>query len=172
MVEDHKLAIDEANRINRHEAVKAAATQEVQAEIVSSAQQLSEPEAAQAATIGKQIRQKAVAEVAQTDVAIERSKFVARISQIVDFIFWLIYGLITLEILLDLIGARRTNAFRSLINTLTDPLLAPFQSLVPDPVAGRFQFRVSYVVALVVYILLHLTITGLLRLLVNRRTTI
>ncbi len=172
MVDDQKILVDDAQRLARHEAVKAAAAQEVQAEITSSAQRLSEPEAAQAASIGRQMRQQAVGEVAQTGAEIERAKFVARISQIVDFVFWLIYGLISLEILLDLIGARRTNTFRHLVNTLTDPLLIPFQSLVPDPTAGRFQFRVSYVIALVVYILLHLMITGLLRLFVNRKSTV
>jgi uncharacterized protein YggT (Ycf19 family) len=172
MIEDQKLAMDEARRLARHEEVKEQAAQEVQAEIKDEAHRLSADESAQAASIGQRMRQKAVSEVAQTDNEIERTKTVARISQVIDFVFWIIYGLITLEIILDLIGARRTNTFRSFIDTLTDPLLAPFHSLVPDPVSGRFQFRISYLIGLVVYILLHLTINGLLRLLAHRKTTV
>jgi uncharacterized protein YggT (Ycf19 family) len=74
--------------------------------------------------------------------------------------------------MLELLGAREDNAFRQLITALTSPLLAPFRSLVPDTASGRFQLRLSYLVALAVYLLLHLAINGLLRLLAHQKTAV
>ena len=73
------------------------------------------------------------------------------ISQVVDYLFYLIYGLISLQISLDLLGARRGNGFRDFIETVCAPLLAPFKGLMPSVGSGGFQFRLSYVFALVAY---------------------
>jgi hypothetical protein len=43
---------------------------------------------------------------------------------------------------------------------------------MPDPASGRFQLRLSYLIALVVYLLLHLAINGLLRLLAHKKTAL
>jgi uncharacterized protein YggT (Ycf19 family) len=172
MTEDDKLAIDESRRLARHEAVKGAALGEAQAEIMRHADRLDEDDRARAAAVSAQMREKAIAEVARTEAEIERARGVARVSQVVDYVFYLIYGLISLEIMLELLGAREDNAFRQLITALTSPLLAPFRSLVPDPASGRFQLRLSYLVALAVYLLLHLAINGLLRLLAHQKTAV
>jgi uncharacterized protein YggT (Ycf19 family) len=110
--------------------------------------------------------------VAATESEIGRARTAARASQIIDFIFYVIYSLIGLQILLDLMGARRGNGFRSLIDTLTTPFLSPFESLIQSISAGRFQLQLSYLVALVVYILIHIGINSLLRMFVERKTTI
>ena len=52
------------------------------------------------------------------------------------------------------------------------PLLAPFDNLMSGIGCGSFQLRLSYVFALIVYMLLHATSDGLLRLLANRKTEI
>ena len=78
--------------------------------------------------------------------------------------------MISLQISLDLMGARRGNGFRVFIETVCAPLLAPFKGLMPSVGGGGFQLRLSYVFALVAYLLLHMAINGLLRLLASRNT--
>ena len=172
MVEDEKLAMDESRRISQHEAMKGAVRGEVQAEVARDAGNLNASERADAAAVAQNMKHKAVAEVVDTESEIERARGTARISQFVDYIFWLIYGIIGLEIILNLIGAREGNGFRRFVEALASPLLAPFRGLVDDPRAGAVRFRLSYIVALIVYLLVHLAIIGLLRVIAHRRTTI
>lgn len=170
MTEDNKLAIDEAERLAQYEAVKRSAREDVQTEIAR--QPMADRHPDRLAQIGEQMHEQAVAEVATTDREVATTRVVARGSQILDFVFYLIYGIIGLQILFDLLGARKTNAIREFVDLLSTPLLAPFRNLLPDPTTGRFQFRVSYLMALVIYLLLHLTIKALLRLVAHRRTAI
>jgi len=123
-------------------------------------------------TAGEQLKRKALTEVTGTESELERSKGIARLSQVIDYLFYLIYGLISLQIMLDLLGARRGNGFRNFVDTICGPLLAPFNSLMPSVGSGNFQLRLSYVFALIVYLLLHLAINGLLRLLTHRKTVV
>ena len=171
MIEDEKLAIDEAHRINQHEAIKEGVRQKAHAEIARNANREDEG-SAQSEAIGGQLKQKAINEIATTESEIDRARTAARVSQVIDYIFYFIYGLIGLEIFLELLGARDSNAFKRAIDGLSAPLLAPFRSLMPDITGGRFQLRISYLVALVVFVLLHMAINGLLRMLVHRKTAV
>lgn len=171
MTTDEKLAIDESHRIDQHEAIKEGVRQEAHAEIARNASRV-EASSSQSEAIGGRLKEKAINEVAATESEIERARSAARFSQVVDYIFYFIYGLIGLEIFLELLGARDSNTFKRLIDALSAPLLAPFRSLMPDIGGGRFQLRVSYLVALIVFVLLHLAINGLLRMLVHRKTTV
>lgn len=171
MLEDEKLAIDESERAARHQAIKGEVRREMQGEISRQTRQ-DEGHQAEAAAIGEHFREKAINEVVGVEAEIDRGRAAARVSQVVDYVFYLIYALISLEILLELLGARETNAFKNLIDALTAPLLLPFNTLMPDLARGRFQLRISYLFALVVYILVHLAINGLLRLFAHRKTAI
>ncbi len=170
MVEDEKLAADESERAAQHQAVKGEARKEMQEEIAR--QQQSDEQKDQVAAIGAHLKEKAIEELVGTESEIERARIAARVSQVFDYIFYIIYSLIALEFLLDLIGAREGNAFKNFIDALTSPLLAPFKTLVPDIARGRFELKISYLFALIAYILLHLGINGLLRLLAHRKTAI
>jgi len=172
MGEDEKLAIDESRKIAQHQNVKGAVRDEVQEEIARKGSQLDASERAQADVVAERFKQKAVTEVAETETEIDRARGAARVSQIIDYLFYLIYSLIGLMIVLDLIGARRTNAFYQFMNAITSPLLAPFRGLVDDPAREQMRFRLSYMVALIVYILVHLAINGLLRMLAHRKTSV
>jgi uncharacterized protein YggT (Ycf19 family) len=172
MVEDEKLAIDESRRIASHESMKGAARGEVHERIAERADRLDPVDRAEADAVGDQFRHKAVAEVVETETEIERARGMARISQVVDYLFYLIYAFIGLMILLDLMGANRSAGFYRFVNAVTRPLLAPFRGLVDDPAAAQMRFRMSYIVALIAYILLHLAINGLLRLIAHRRTSV
>jgi uncharacterized protein YggT (Ycf19 family) len=172
MVEDEKLAIDESRRIANHEAMKGAVRSEVGERIAARADQFSAADRAQTDVVADQFRQKAVSEVAETENEIERARGMARISQVVDYIFYLIYAFIGLMILLDLMGANRSAGFYRFVNGVTSPLLAPFRGLIDDPAAQHVRFRLSYIVALIAYIILHLAINGLLRMIAHRRTEV
>jgi uncharacterized protein YggT (Ycf19 family) len=172
MADKSPLTVDESNRVAQHEIVKEKIQQEVNAEVVDQANSLDERERAKAAEVGRELRRKSLTELASSETELERSKAVARISQVIDYLFYLVYGLISLQIALDLLGARRGNSFRNFIDTVSAPLLAPFNRLLPNVGSGSFQLRLSYVFALVVYLLLHVAINGLLRLMAHRKTEI
>jgi uncharacterized protein YggT (Ycf19 family) len=172
MAQDRTLINDDERRFEQYESAKDAARSKVQEQVKWQAEQSNQTQQSQVASLGTEFKEEAISEVQNTDVEVKRARLVARISQIIDFLFYLIYGLISLQIIFDLLGARRNNSFRSLIDVLSSPWLGPFRNLFPDPSAGRFQIRFSYVAALVIYILLHLAVNGFLRMIAHRKTAV
>jgi len=172
MAQDKTLMVDEERRFEQYESAKDAARSEIREQVNWQAEQFNNEERAQAADLGKEFKREALSEVRNTDVEVKRARTTARFSQVIDYLFYVVYGLITLQIIFDLFGARRNNGFRNLIDTLSSPFLAPFRNLFPDPASGQFQFRFSYVAALLIYILLHLAVNGLLRVVAHRKTAI
>jgi len=171
MPNDQPLVIDENKRISRHEDVKGAVESRVQDEIRQTADERT-GDHAQVKAVAGQLRSKAISSVQETEVELDRARTLARVSQFVDYAFYLIYGLVGLEIALELLGARQASGFKRFLDALTMPLLAPFKGLMPDPAVGSFQLMLSYVIAVVVYALLHLAINGLLRLFVSRKASV
>ncbi len=141
-------------------------------EIRQSAEESTAAERTSAEALADTLKKKAVREVAEGETELERAKTTARISQVVDYIFYLVYGLIGLEIALELLGAREGAPFKQVIDALTAPLVAPFRGLMPDPGVGQVRLMLSYIIALVVYALLHMAINGLLRLFVHTKTVV
>src|ERR1700754_4352938 len=121
MIEDEKLAIDESRRIAQHEATKGAVRGEVHGRIAERADRLDSADRAQTDAVANDFRHKAVAEVVETETEIERARGLARVSQVVDYLFYLIYALIGLMILLDLMGANRNAGFYRFVNAVTKP---------------------------------------------------
>ena len=76
--------------------------------------------------------------------------------------------MIGLQIGLELLGARQSSPFKQALDFVTTPLLGPFRGLMPDPALGSLQLMLSYVVALIVYVLLHQALDRLLRVLAKR----
>ena len=169
---DDKLAADEERRISQHEQVKGAVGADVHTEVVAHADASTPREAAAAEALGRDFKRQAIDEVAETEGEVQRAKGAARISQVVDYIFYVIYGIIGLEIILELLGARESAGFKRFIDALAAPLLAPFEGLMPDPSRGPFRLMLSYIMALVVYLLIHLAITGLLRMMAHRKVAV
>jgi hypothetical protein len=172
MNDEEKLAADEARRLQQHEAVKGEVREKVHAEIARQADDIGPREQQTAEVLASSLKQKAVREVAATEHEIDRTRTVARVSQVVDYVFYLIYGLISLEIVLEALGARENAGFKQFVDTLSGPLLAPFEGLMADPAAGNYRFTISYLFALVVYFLVHLAVKGLLRLFIQKKTTV
>jgi uncharacterized protein YggT (Ycf19 family) len=172
-MQDDKLAADEARRIAQHDALKAGVEGDVQAEIAARADRTTRPEAERMEQVAGEFRGKAINEVVETEREVERGRGAARISQVVDYIFYVIYALLAIRFLLALLAARRSAGFVQLIYTVTDPFYAPFRGIVAEPTAdGGARFALSILLAIVVYALLHLGINGLLRLVAHRKTEI
>ena len=171
---DDKLATEEARRSVQHESVKAQVEGEVQAEIADHASQAPAPaDARKIDQVAGQFRAKAVDEVIDTDREVERSRGAARISQIVDYIFYVIYALLAMRFLLALLAARSTAGFVQFIVTVTNPFYAPFKGIVASPRTDQgHTLLMPIIIAIIAYILLHLAINGLLRMLAHRKTQI
>lgn len=172
MKDDEKLAADEARRIAQHESVMGDVRQRVHADIARKTDKRSPADQANAEALAESLKRKAVGEVAATEAELDRGQAAARASQIVDYLFYIVYGIIGLAIVLDAIGARESAGFKQFIDAIATPFLAPFKGLMPTPGVGSFRFMLSYIVALVVYLMLHMAVNGLLRLFVRRKTVV
>jgi len=166
------LESDEEKRISQHEAVKSTVRNEVNAQIENKVNQTEPTDQAEVTAVAEQFKQKTIAEIGSSESELGRAKIAARISQVIDYLFYLIYGVIGLEIILNLLGASNTNGFKIFLNTISAPLLAPFNRIMPNPSVGHVTLMLSYIVALVVYVLLHLAINGILRMIVTKKTTV
>jgi hypothetical protein len=171
---DDKLAADEARRSVQHESVKAQVEGEVQADIANQASQpvtADEPERVR--QVAGEFRAKAVDEVIDTEREVERGRGAARISQIVDYIFYVIYALLGMRFLLALLAARSSAGFVQFIVTVTNPFYEPFRGIVASPRTDQgHTLLLPIVIAIIAYVLLHLAINGLLRMLAHRKTEI
>ena len=172
MAQTNTLFIDDRRRVEQYEAVKELARDENGAMVKQQADDLTTTERKEVADLGNELKQKALSEVRETGQELERVRVAARVSQVVDYVFYLIYGLISLQIVFDLFGARRGNGVREFVESISAPFLAPFKNLFYDPAAGIFRIRFSYLAALAIYALLHLAVIGLLRMIAQRKTAI
>jgi uncharacterized membrane protein len=171
---DDKIAVDEARRSVQHETVKAQVEGEVEAEIADRASAAPPPgEAQKIDEVAGHFRSKAVNEVVNTEREVERGRGAARVSQIVDYIFYVIYALLGLRFLLALMAARSTAGFVQFIVTVTNPFYAPFRGIVASPRTDQgHTLLLPIVVAIIAYVLLHLAINGILRMMAHRKTAI
>jgi uncharacterized membrane protein len=173
-MEDDKLAVEESRRAMQHESVKSQIEGEVQADIAARAGQAVPPsESAKIEDVAGQFRSKAVDEVVETEREVQRSRGLARVSQVIDYIFYVIYALLAMRFLLALLAARSSAGFVQFIVAVTNPFYAPFRGIVSSPTAeGGHTLLLPIVIAIISYLLLHLGIIGLLRILAHRKTAI
>lgn len=169
---DDKLAREEAQRSANYEAIKTEVKSEVGGEIAAEAQRPTRADARTIDGIAGDMRQKAVNEVVQTEREVERGRTAARVSQIVDYIFFVIYGLLTIRLLLELFAARENAGFFKFIKSATGFLYAPFEGIMASPSKDGFTLALPIIVALVVYMFLHFAINGLLRIFAHRKTEV
>jgi uncharacterized protein YggT (Ycf19 family) len=170
---DDKLAMDEARRAEQHGAVKSQVEGEVQAEIADRAAQAPPAEGQKIDQVAGEFRAKAVQEVVQTEREVDRARGVARISQVIDYLFFVLYALLAMRFLLALLAARSGAGFVQFIVTVTNPFYQPFRGIVSSPSTGDgHTLMLPLVIAIIVYILLHLGINGLLRMFAHRKTAV
>jgi len=172
-MEDNKLANEEARRAGQHGSVKSQVEGEVQAEIAEHAAQTPPSDSERIGQLAGEFRAKAVDEVVETEREVERARGVARVSQVVDYIFYVIYALLGLRFLLALLAARSSAGFVRFIVAVTDPFYRPFRGIVSSPSTDSgHTLMLPLVIAFIVYLLLHLGINGLLRIIAHRKTAI
>ena len=170
---DDKLATEEARRSVQHESVKAQVEGEVQAEIADQAQAPAAGEAPRIQQVASDFRSKAVDEVIDTEREVERGRGAARISQIIDYIFFVLYALLGMRFLLALLAARSSAGFVQFIVGVTNPFYAPFKGIVASPSTDQgHTLLMPIIIAIIAYLLLHLAINGLLRMVAHRKTAI
>jgi len=171
-IDKSNVLLDEERRLASHQEVKASIDDDVNARIKRESARVEPKESAEVAEVAHELKQRSVREAVGTERELGRGRAAARVSQVVDYCFYIIYGLIALEFLLGLMGARPGNGFVQFIGGGTRPLLAPFERIVETPATGTHQLRMSYLFALIVYILLHLAINGVFRLIAHRKLTV
>src|SRR6185436_4168380 len=169
---DDKLAAEEARRAGQHEAVKAQVEGEVHADIAEQAAQAPR-ESERVHALAGEFRAKAVDEVVETEREVTRGRTAARVSQVIDYLFFVLYGLLGLRFVLALLAARSGAGFVRFIVAVTDPFYRPFRGIVASPSTdGGHTLLVPLIIAIIVYLLLHLAINGVLRIVAHRKTAV
>lgn len=171
-MDDQKLAGEEARRAIQHDSVKSEVEGEVKAEIAAQARRPDPESSSEIDRAAGALRRGAIEEVTASEREVGRGRTAARVSQVIDYVFWLVYVLLGLRFLLSMIAARGVG-FVQFIRGVTAPLYAPFRGIVESPEApGGYRFEWPLLIALLVYALLHLTINRLLSMLASRKTAI
>lgn len=171
---DDTLAADQARRAMQHGDVKSQVEGDVNAEIAAQASQAPPPAAARKIEqVAGTFREHAVDEVVDSERSARTSRGVARLSQFIDYGFFLIYALLAIRFVLSLIAARSSAGFVQFIVSVSNPFYAPFKNIVASPRTGEgHTLLLPMVVALGAYLVLHLAINRLLRLVALRKTEI
>ncbi len=171
---DDALASDDARRMQQHGDIKASVEGDVNSEIAAQASQAPAPRAAQKIEqVAGKFREHAVDEVIDSEHAVRRSRGVARVSQFIDYAFFLLYALLAIRFALSLMAARSTSGFVKFIVNITDPFYAPFKNIVASPKLEDGHTLVwPIAIAFGAYLVLHIIINRTLRLIANRRTEI
>jgi YGGT family len=174
VVEDRNLEADEERRLRQHETVKAELERDVTDRIVDRAGTRSTvDDDVRLNRAADQLQSRAVDEAVNTDAHIGRARGAARISQVVDYLFFVIYALLGLRALLALMAANSASGFVRFIRSVSDPFYVPFKGIVSSPTAeGGYTLALPILVALVAYVVLHVAINRALRMVAHRKTTV
>ena len=166
------VAADEARRVAQHGSVKTHIEREVNAEIEGHARTATATQADRVGKAADEFRGRALDETLATEHQVSRSRGAARISQYVDYAFYLVYALLGLRMALALIAARSSSGFVRFINGVTYPLYQPFRGIVASPSTEGFTLAIPVAIAILVYMLLHAGVNAALRLVTHRKTAI
>jgi YggT family protein len=98
-----------------------------------------------------------------------RSYAISRVMMGVDYLFYLLYGLLAVRFVLALLGASETAGFVQFINGVTQPFYAPFAGIVARPAMNGGVLDFPLLIAILAYALLHMAVRGLLRLMRSPR---
>ena len=167
---DDKLAAEEARRLGQRDAVRGFVEREVGAEIAAEATVPDSADIRREERVASGMRKRALDEVVATEVAVDRARGAARVSQLVDYAFYVIYALLGVRIALALMAGNPEAPFYRFIRAVTAPLAAPFRGIVSSPTdPDGHTLALPLVVAVVAYVLLHFAINGALRVRAERK---
>jgi hypothetical protein len=102
---------------------------------------------------------------------VHRRQVAERVVLVIDYAFSLLYGLLGLRLVLGLIGANENAGFVRFMVAITQPFYAPFVDIVPSPTMADGAFELPLIVAIWVYLLVHLAIRRLLHVVFGTRQT-
>src|SRR5438477_9275330 len=91
------VALDEERKLSSHEDVKSSIDAGVNDRIKQESTKSDPAQTAEVAGVAKEMQQRSVREAISTEHEVGRGKVAARTSQFVDYLFYLVYGLIVLE---------------------------------------------------------------------------
>jgi uncharacterized protein YggT (Ycf19 family) len=163
-----KVAVDESERLREHEAIKGEVRTEIHGEIARKVE-ITPADQAEAEDVARRLKQKAIREISTTESEITRAKTVSRVAEFVDYGFYLVYGIIGLEILMELVAARESSGIKQFVDMISAPVLAPFSGVLPNPAAGDMRLMLSYFMAVIIYMMVHMAVHGLLKLTAHNR---
>ncbi len=172
-MEEVKVAADDARQARQHAAVKSNVERHVNAEIAGEAAAPSIDGRDRVGVVADQFRETAIDETVGSERGLSHARTAARGSQFIDYAFYVLYTLLAIRLVLALIAAESTNGFVKFIGAVTGPFYAPFRGIVPSPaVEGGYTLVLPIVIALVAYMILHVGINGLFRMVGHRKTKI
>ncbi len=170
---DTTLAQEEARRVAQHNALKTRLETRVDSQIAAQAQDGLANEQPRIDAVAADMQRKLIDEVSEREREVNQMRATARVGQVVDYVFWVIYSLLGLRFVLVLIGAREGAGFVRFIKGITDPVFLPFKGIVGTPeLETGGALALPLLIAIGVYALVHLATKGLLRLWAQRRTEI
>jgi hypothetical protein len=169
----NKATAEEARRAALHGSLKSHVERDVNQEIVQHAERETRAEAQRIDQVAGALRGKAIEEMVGLDREVTRARRLARLAQFIDYAFSVLYVLLGIRLTLTLMAANPAAGFVQFIRTVTDPFYGMFRGIVQSPtVEGGNTFALPIVIAIVAYMLLHLAIKGLFRVVAQRRTEI
>lgn len=173
-MDDRNLEVDEQRRLRQHEAVKGELERDVTDRIVDRAEARSTgADDVRLEKAAERMHARAVDEAVDTDAQLGQARGAARASQVVDYLFFVIYAVLGLRALLALMAANSGSGFVQFIRAVSDPFYLPFKGIVSSPTAeGGYTLALPILVALIAYVVLHVAINRALRMVAHRKTTV
>jgi uncharacterized protein YggT (Ycf19 family) len=173
MPDDPKLSLEEERRALQREEIRDRVDRQVKTEVAAMADRTAPIDAAEIDRVALGMHGKAVREVVATEREVERARGIARVSQVVDYLFYVVYAFLGVRLLLALLAARPEAGFVQWIATVTDPLYAPFRGIFPNvTVNGGYTFALPLAFAIAMYAILHALILAFLRMFAHRRVAV
>jgi hypothetical protein len=158
--------------VNQHDSAKAAVEQDIHSEVAMTAEQKALRDRGHIEDMASQVKEKAVAEVRDAERISERRKRLARVVQVIDFLFTVLYVLLGTRLALELMAANEESGFVQLINGATEPFYAFFHNVVASPSAEGHTLALPVLVAIGAYAMLHWGVRSLAKLIVYRQSEI
>ena len=167
---DPRLTPEEERIIERRPDERVIVEREVPSDVTVMADRAA---VADAAAITRVRRDRAVREVIATERDVQRQHAMARVSQVVDYLFFVVYLLLFTRLVLVLLAANPASGFVQWVDTISSPLFAPFNGILPNVALGNGHvLSIPIVVGIVAYAIGHAVISGLLRMVAHRRVAI
>ena len=168
-----RMPSDEDRLVAEHESTKAAVERDLTSNVALKAETEVHKDQAQIDEMASKVKDKAVAEVRDAESIAYRRKKLARVVQVIDFVFTVIYVLLGTRLLLNMMAANSEAGFVQLIRSLTEPFFAMFKGIVASPTAeGGYVFALPILIAIGAWALLHWLVRSIAKLIAYRRSDI